>query len=50
MKKSLRKEITTLEESIEEYERNKLNAERNRKKLEGDLEDLKVGLSSFDLF
>lgn len=42
VKKTLRKEITTLEESVEEYERNKLNSERNRKKLEGDLEDTKV--------
>jgi hypothetical protein len=38
----LRKDITTQEEQIEELERGKLNSERIRKKLEGELEDLKV--------
>jgi hypothetical protein len=38
----LRKDLTAAEEAAEEYERNKLNAERIRKKLEGELQDLAV--------
>jgi myosin protein heavy chain len=45
-KKQLRKDLTAQEEAAEEYERQKLNAERIRKKLEGELEDLKASLES----
>jgi myosin heavy subunit len=46
VKRQLRKDLTAQEEAIEEFERNKLNAERIRKKLEGELEDLKASLDS----
>ena len=42
IKRNLRKDLTAQEEAVEEYERQKLNAERIRKKLEGEVVDLQV--------
>lgn len=50
VKRNLRKEVTTLEEKLEDLDRDKANAERSRKKLEGELADVQAALESEQVF